>query len=177
MQQNQITSIIDNCNIMTAFNRVIKFYDPNKSKNRKTKVLDLSSFFSWAEADYVMFDVTKTRNLDGSVLNHKYDIIIYEPPCNKTFFANALEFSKTFTKILNIGGNIIVKLHDFKENMNGNNELKGTFDLKTIFESNEFYLQDQIIYRNRQSFTPYNNNSNFEVVHLYFMVFKKKIPT
>lgn len=176
MNQN-ITSIIDNCNIQTAFNRILKYYDPNKAKNRKTRVLDCSSFFSWTEEDYRLFDVTKTRNLYGSIKRNRYDIIVYEPPNNESFFTNAVESSKIFSRIINIGGNIIVKIKNFKSK---NDELKGTFDLKTIFESNKFYLHDQIIYKN----TPRQNRQNYiktdsvnAIVHLNFMIFKQKIPT
>jgi hypothetical protein len=177
MQQNQITSIIDNCDIHVAFSRVIKYYDPNKAKNRKTKVLDLSTFFSWTETDYKIFDITKTRNLNGSILDNHYDIIIYEPPANQSFFANTVESSKIFNKVLNIGGNILVKVKDFKTTTNGNAELKGSFDLKIIFESNDFYLFDQIIYKTRPSYNQHKSNNDNEITHLYFMIFKKKNPT
>ena len=177
MNQQNITSIIDNCNIQMAFNRVINHYDPNKAKNRKTKVLDFSSFFSWTEEDYRLFNVTKTRNLRGSILHNRYDIIIYEPPHNESFFANAVESSKTFGRILNIGGNIIVKVKNFKVHKNGNDELKGTFDIKTIFESNQFFLFDQIIFKNSPNYNRKNFANNNQIVHLNFMIFKKNNPS
>jgi len=176
IQETPITSIIDQCDIQTAFGRVIKYYDPNKAKNRKTKVLDFSSFFSWTENDYKIFDITKTRNLEGSILDNRYDIIIYEPPSNQTLFANAIESSKIFNKILNIGGNILIKVKDFKTNTNGNLELKGSFDLKIIFESNDFYLFEQIVYKTKTLFNQYKSNNNNEITNMYFMIFKKKNP-
>lgn len=177
MNQQNITSIIDNCNIQTAFNRVINHYDPNKAKNRKTKVLDFSSFFSWTEEDYRIFNVTKTRNPRGSISHNRYDIIIYEPPNNDSFFANAVESCKIFGRVLNIGGNIIVKVKNFKLNNNGNSELKGTYDLKTIFESNDFYLYDQIIFKNSPNYNRKKLGNNDSIVHLNFMIFKKKNPS
>ena len=177
IQETPITSIIDQCDIQTAFGRVIKYYDPNKAKNRKTKVLDFSSFFSWTENDYKIFDITKTRNLEGSILDNRYDIIIYEPPANQSLFVNAIESSKIFNKVLNIGGNILIKVKDFKTTTNGNSELKGSFDLKIIFESNDFYLFDQIVYKTRPSYNQHISNKDNEINHLYFMVFKKKNPS
>jgi len=177
MYQQNITSIIDNCDLQTAFSRVIKYFDPNKAKNRKTKVLDFSSFFSWTENDYKIFDIIKTRNSEGSVLDNRYDIIIYEPPVNQSLFSNAIESSKIFNKVLNIGGNILVKVKDFKTTTNGNAELKGSFDIKTIFESNDFYLFDQIVYKTRPTMNYHKSNNDNEITHLYFMIFKKKNPS
>ena len=177
MQQNQITSIIDNCDQNVAFKKILQIFDPNRSRNRKTKVLDFSSFFSWTENDYKIFDITKTRNLEGSILDNHYDIIIYEPPANQSLFVNAVESSKIFNKVLNIGGNILIKVKDFKTTTNGNSELKGSFDLKIIFESNDFYLFDQIVYKTRPSYNQHISNKDNEINHLYFMVFKKKNPS
>ena len=141
--QNQITSIIDQCDFITAFRRVINNFDPNRAKNRKTNILDCSSFFTWNETDYRLYNIIKSRNIDGSVCDTRYDLIIYDPPTNKTFIPNILENSKKFSNIINIGGCVIVKLKDFKID----NELKGCFNLQKIMESNDFYLSDQFIFK------------------------------
>lgn len=114
--------------------------------------------------------------MGGTVLDHRYDIIIYEPPTNKTMFADVIERSKIFNKIINIGGNIIVKIQDFKEiNENLQQQIYGSFDIRKIFESNDFYLHDQIIYKNNSNIKyRYNYNNDNQLNYFYFMIFKKK---
>jgi hypothetical protein len=175
ISSNNITSIIDSGNCQEAFNKILHFVDPNKAKNRKTKLLDCAMFISWTETDHKIFDIVKTRNLQNLVTTNKFDIIVYAPPDNKTFIANATQSSKYFSKIINIGGSIIAKIKDFNELNNGNNELKGHFDMKTIFESNDFYLENQVIFKNPRSFNQDNSNDN-QIVHQYFMIFKKRNP-
>jgi len=173
--QPTLTSIIDGgCDIQIAFNRILKYYDPNKGKNRKTKVLDCSNFLIWNENDLQLFDVEKTRNLTGFVATHRYDIILYDPPCNNSFFTATLESSKLFSSVLNIGGVVLVKAKDFKV-MNGiNNELKGNTDIAIIFNSNNFYLSDQFVYKHNK-LDDYKNKNEIQINHSYFMIFKKKI--
>lgn len=174
MQQNQITSIIDNCDLKTAFSKIIYNFDPNKTLNKKTKILDNTSFLTWNENDYRIFDITKTRNLQGFVLDNHYDIIITETLTNKSFLVHMIENSKIFSKILNKDGIVIVRVNNFQLE----NELKGTYDINTIFKSNNFFLINQIIYK--YPYNNYNNRNsniinNIKNIHTTFLIFKQKL--
>ena len=171
---NQLTSIIDSGNISQAFIRILSQYDPNRGKNHKSSILDCSNFFTWAELDYKLFNITKTRNLTGTATQTKYDLIIFEPNDNQTKFAKTIEYCKTFNNVINIGGCVIVKVKDYKENINGQQHIKGSFDVKLIFEANDFYLENNIVFKNSNQ---YNQQQNSDIQHSYFMIFKKKNPT
>ena len=64
---------------------------------------------------------------------------------------------------------VIVKIKDFKED--NSQELKGSYDIKIIFNSCDFTLTDQIIHKNNR----YNDfkGKNVGIVHSYFLIFKK----
>lgn len=167
-----INSVISNCSLVEAFNQVLNYFDPNKNKNYKSKILDCSYSLMWTEKDMKMYNLSHTKNLTGNVLSNKYDIIIYEPPRNKTFFQDAQNSSKIFNKVLNTEGLIITKTNDFKEK--GSNQLFGSFELYDIFTDSGFYLQDNIVYNfNKQSILCETFN-RAKIIHLYFMIFKKK---
>jgi hypothetical protein len=51
--------------------------------------------------------------------------------------------------------------------------LKGSYDLRQIFEINDFFLNDQIIYRYNKVMDHLDLNEKVEIVHSYFMIFKK----
>lgn len=173
LEQHNMRSIIDNgCDLRSAFSLVLNYFDPNKSCNRKTPVLDCSYSHIWNENDIKLYSIDQTKNLKGSVADKKYDIIIYEPPRNKTFFQDAQNSSKIFNNVINEDGMIIVKMNDFKER--GKSELRGSFDIWDIFSDNGFYLFDNIIYNYRNNYNAHINVfDRSEIVHLYFMIFKK----
>jgi len=171
-----IESVIgDGCDLITAFNRVLNYFDPNKNKNYKTKILDCSYSHMWTEKDIKLFNVEKTKNLTGSITNKRFDTIIYEPPRNKKFFIDATTSSKLFSKILKPNGIVIVKMNDFKEK--GSKELKGSFDIWDTFSDAGLYLHDNIVYKFHKPSNTFEVYDRAEVIHLYFMIFKKKIRT
>lgn len=173
LPQNKLTSVIDDrCDLRTAFHRVLSFYDPNKNKNKKTKVLDCTYSSLWNNKDYKMYAVNKTNNLTGYAKENKYSVIIYEAPRNKTFSTHSLKSAKIFKEIIKHYGIIIVKINDFKEK--GNEELKGPFDIKYSFDKNNFYLFDNIIYRHNTLNTSFESTYRSEIIHSYFMIFKPK---
>jgi len=165
----------DGCDLRTAFSRVLNYFDPNKSKNRKTRVLDCSHSHMWTEQDLKMYNIDKTKNLGGTVRDKRYDIILYEPPRNQTFYLDAQNSSKLFSKLLKEDGLAIVKMNDFKEK--GKAELRGSFDIWDIFSDAKFYLYDNIVYNFRPAYNPqFEVFDRAEIVHLYFMVFKRRHP-
>jgi len=163
--------ISDGCDLITAFNRVLSYFDPNKGKNYRTRVLDCSHSHMWTEKDMKMFNVDRTRNLTGTVSKKKFDVVIYEPPRNKTFYQDAIKSSKVFAKLLKPHGIIIVKMNDFKER--GSKELKGSFEIWDTFSSAGFYLHDNIVYNFHKPSNTCEVRDRAEIVHLYFMVFRK----
>lgn len=173
LKNRNIQSVIsDGCDLVTAFHRVLKYFDPNKNKNYKTKVLDCSYSHIWNEQDLKMFEITDTKNLSGFVLKNKFDLIIYEPPRNKNFYEDALNSSKTFFKVIKPEGVLIIKMNDFKEK--GSKELKGTFDVWDIFSDEGFYLYDNIVYNFNKPSNTCEVFDRSEIIHLCFMIFKKK---
>lgn len=168
-----INSVIDDgCDLVTAFNRVLNYFDPNKNKNYKTRVLDCSTSYMWTEKDIRLYEVDRTRNLKGSVLSKRFDTIIYEPPRNKRFYQDSIASSKEFAKIIKPEGIVIVKMNDFKEK--GSKELKGTFEVWDSFSDAGFYLFDNIVYNYHKASNVCGICGRSEIIHLYFMVFKKK---
>lgn len=163
--------ISDGCDLVTAFNRVISYFDPNKNRNYKTKVLDCSHSHMWTEKDMKLFNIESTRNKSGSVMNKKFDIVIYEPPRNKSFYQDSINSSKIFSKILKPKGIIIVKMNDFKER--GSKELKGSFEVWDSFSDAGFYLFDNIVYNFHKPSNTCEVHDRAEIIHLYFMIFKK----
>jgi len=171
--QRGINSVIsDGCDLITAFNRVINYFDPNKGKNVRTGVLDCSYSHMWTDKDMRLYHVDKTKNLTGTVSHKNFDVIIYEPPRNKTFYQDATNSSKVFSKILKPNGIIIIKMNDFKEK--GSKELKGSFDVWDIFSDAGLYLFDNIIYNFHKPSNTCEAFDRSEIIHLYFMIFKKK---
>lgn len=166
--RNNLNSVIDNGSIKSTFHTIIDQFDPNRSKNKKTKVLDCTHFHVWEERDNRLFNIDRTYNLNGYVKNKKYDMIIYEPNCNKSLAIITVEYGKVFQNILKKSGVLIVKTKDFKIG----EELKGSFDVRLSLEACKLYLNNQIIYKGR------NNNKDDEkdvdIVHTYFMIFKKR---
>lgn len=173
LNKPSINSVIsDGCNLVTAFTRVLTYFDPNKGKNFKTRVLDCSYSHMWTEEDIRLFNVERTKNLTGTVLNKTYDIVIYEPPRNKTFFQDAVNSSKVFSRLLNPNGIIIVKMNDFKEA--GSKELRGSFEIWDTFSDVGLYLHDNIVYNFHKPSNTCEVYDRAEIIHLYFMIFKKK---
>jgi len=169
--KNLLSVIDDRCDIKTAFEKTLNFFDPNKNKNRKTKILDCTYTYLWNENLYKRYDVTRTNNINGYALENKYPLIIYEPPHNNTFNVSVTNAVYKFKNLLYDDGIIIVKINDFKEK--GKLILKGSYDLRQIFEINDFFLNDQIIYRYNKVMDHLDLNEKVEIVHSYFMIFKK----
>jgi len=170
---NKIQSVIENCDVKTAFIKVVDFFDPNRGKNQKTNILDFSNLFIWNDRDINLYNVTKTRNMN-SASQKRFDLILYEPPYNKTYITNATEASKTFHAVLNDRGVVIIKTTDFKANTP---KLIGGYDLKFVMEINDFYLSDQLIYKynfkNAGNTKKEPQNNAVDTIHFYFMIFRK----
>jgi 16S rRNA G966 N2-methylase RsmD len=164
--------ISDGCDLKTAFSRVLNYFDPNKNRNKKTKVLDNSFSPIWSDKDTKLFEINRSKNLTGSVTDNIYDIVIYEPPRNKNFYNDATESSKVFNKIIKTDGILIIKMNDFKEK--GSRELRGSFEIWDIFNEAGYYLYDNVVYNFFKSSNNCETTDRSEIVHLYFMVFKKK---
>jgi hypothetical protein len=173
-RNSEIQSVIsDGCDLRTAFSRVLNYFDPNKSRNRKTRVLDCSYSHMWTENDMKMFKIQKTNNTRGSVKDKTFDIIFYEPPRNQNFYKHSINSSKTFNKVINPKGTVIVKMNDFKEK--GKNELRGSFEIWDTFSDAGLYLYDNIVYKfNKPSNDDLKVYDRAKIIHLYFMIFKKK---
>lgn len=168
-----INSVIsDGCDLSTAFNRVLSYFDPNKGKNFKSKILDCSYSIILSEKDTRLFHIDKTKNITGTVSNNRFDIIVYEPPRNKNFYQDSVNSSKAFSRLLKQDGIVIVKMNDFKEK--GSSRLQGSFEVWDVFSDSGFYIFDNIVYN---FFKPSNTCEVYdraEIIHLYFMIFKKK---
>lgn len=174
---NTFSSIIDGSNkdLKTVFFEVISRFDPNKSQNKKTKVLDCSTTYIWTEEDVKRnYNITKTRNFNG-LKNNTFDVVIFEPPTDKNFSVISTEYAGVFYSLLEDNGSAIVKVKDFKEGK----ELKGSYNIQTIFNSCNFYLNDKIIYKYKNSYgcdsSGNNKNDKGNINYCYFLVFLKKI--
>lgn len=167
-----INSVIsDGCDLSTAFRRVLSYFDPNKGKNFKSRILDCSYSLMLLEKDSRLFQIDKTKNITGTVSNNRFDIVVYEPPRNQNFYKDASKSSKSFTRLLKQDGIVIVKMNDFKEK--GSNRLQGSFEVWDVFSDAGLYLFDNIVYN---FFKPSNTCEVYdraEIIHLYFMIFKK----
>jgi len=163
--------INDGCDLATAFNRVLGYFDPNKGKNFRSRVLDCSYSLMLNEKDSRLFNIDKTKNLTGTVAGNKFDIIVYEPPRNQNFYQDAVNSSKAFAKILKPEGIVIVKMNDFKEKRS--DKLQGSFEVWDIFSDTGFYLGDNIVYNFYKPSNTCEVYDRAEIIHLYFMIFKK----
>jgi hypothetical protein len=65
-------------------------------------------------------------------------------------------------------------MNDFKEK--GVQKLKGSFEIWDIFSKNNFFLYDNIIYKYNKTLNHLNVFDRSEIIHLYFMIFKKNKP-
>jgi hypothetical protein len=167
----KLLSVIDSNDGKRCFNRIITTFDPNKNRNQKTKVLDLSNLNFWTEDDYRLFYIQKTKNVNGTVKDETFDIIIYEPPKNKSFISTTVNYSKIFKTLLNKNGVVVVKVSDFRQN----EYLKGTFDIWDIFDKCNFYLHDNIIIKNKyDNYFDEDVIGSCKIVHFNYMVFKYK---
>jgi len=170
-----LDSVISNgCDLRTAFSQVINYFDPNRNKNEKTRVLDSTLSYIWTEQDLNRFIIDKTNNLNGQVRDVFYDIITYEPSKNSLFEQESFNACLIFKEILSKNGIIIVKMNDFKEK--GVPKLKGSFEIWDIFSKNNFFLYDNIIYKYNKTLNHLNVFDRSEIIHLYFMIFKKNKP-
>lgn len=118
-----------------------------------------------------MFDVVKTNRLTGTALEKKYGIIIYEPPKNKAFMTSMKDNSKKLKRLLVPHGILIGKVADFKDK---GQRLRGSYDMKEVFEHAGFFLTDQIIYRYNHTTMDSPEAKEAKIVHSYFMIFKPK---
>lgn len=166
-----INSILnESYDIKTVFEIIINFFDPFKNKNYKTKVLDMTNSYYWTEKNTNRFYITKTNNIKGYAKEKKYNIIIYEPPRNKKFDIELKNYTKLFNNLLYKHGIVIVRVSDFRYE----NKIKGTFNIKEIFENKYFYLYDNIIYKNQYTYDVnelYINHS--KIIHSNFLIFKR----
>jgi len=170
--QNLKSVISDGCDLITAFGKILTYFDPNKNKNYKSKILDCSYSQLWNEKDMRLYSISQTKNLTGNITNNKFDIIVYEPPRNKTFYQDAINSSKIFAKLLKPDGIIIVKMNDFKEG--SSKVLCGSFEIWDIFSDAGFYIHDNIVYNFHRPSNTSEVHDRTEIVHMYFMIFKKK---
>jgi len=171
-KQSMNSVISDGCDLITAFNRVLNYYDPNKGKNYKTSILDCSYSHMWTEKDVRLYSVSKTKNLTGTIETKRFDVAIYEPPRNNTFYKDSKNSARVFSKVLKPNGMIIVKMNDFKEK--GSNVLQGSFEVWDTFSDEGFYLYDNIVYNFHKPSNTCDVKDRAEIIHLYFMIFKKK---
>lgn len=170
-----IFSVIDDrCDVRVAFSRIIQYYDPNKSKNRKTKVLDFTNAYRWVEKQaQQLYNITSTRNLGGIPNKKDFDIIIYEPVRDKKFYTMACTHSGIFKKILSNRGLVLVRASDFR--VKGKSQLMGSYEVQKAFIENGYYLSDKIIYRHQTQYNDCEFGVNeVKLVHSYFMVFRIK---
>lgn len=170
---NKLYSIInESYDIKTIFEIIINFFDPFKNKNYKPKVLDMSNSYYWTEKNINRFDLVKTNNIEGYAKEKKYNIIIYEPPRNKKFDIELNNYSNNFYNLLYKNGIVIVRVGDFRYN----GKIKGSFDIKEIFENYNFYLYDNIIYKNQISYDKdsYIFNNYSKIIHSNFLIFKRQ---
>lgn len=164
--------ISDGCDLSTAFNKVLSYFDPNKGKNFRSKILDCSYSLMISEKDLMLYYIHKTKNITGTVSNNQYDIIVYEPPRKQNFYQDSINSSKAFKKLLKPNGIIIVKSNDFKEKWSS--KLQGSFEVWDIFSDNGFYLFDNIVYNFHKPSNTCDVYDRSEIIHMYFMIFKKK---
>lgn len=171
LYNESIQSVIvnDRCDLQSAFRKIIWYYDPNKCQNFKTNVLDCSYSLTWNEKDIKLFKIDSKRNLNG--VNKNYDLIVYEPPKNKNFYIDITNSTKLFKKLLSKNGALIIKTNDFRTK--GTKELKGCFEVWDIVSNEGFYLTDNIIYTFDRSSFQNSNSKSINIVHLYFLIFKK----
>lgn len=168
-------SVISDCDTQTACFKILNYFDPNRGKNYKTKILNVSNINICNENNIKYYNITSTKNLSGYVRFNKFDMILYEPPYNKTLIKQTFEYAKIFKEIINNNGLIICKVNDFK--IGNQDELNGSFELqKTMLESG-FYLSNKIIYRynpHGKYLSSFENTDKFTITHFYFMIFKRK---
>jgi len=126
----------------------------------------------WTEKDVRLYSVSKTKNLTGTIETKRFDVAIYEPPRNNTFYKDSKNSARVFSKVLKPNGMIIVKMNDFKEK--GSNVLQGSFEVWDTFSDEGFYLYDNIVYNFHKPSNTYDVKDRAEIIHLYFMIFKKK---
>lgn len=175
MQTFTSSNIIDGNNkeLKTVFCDIISTVDPNKSDNKKTNILDCSISHSWSEQDYKNYNIKKTRNFSG-LKNNTFDVVIFEPPTDKNFSVISTEYAGEFYKLLEDNGAAIVKVKDYKQNK----ELKGSYDIQTIFNSCNFYLNDKIIYKYKVGYgCESSGNTKVQkqnINYCYFLIFFKK---
>ena len=168
--QKELHSVIDSrVDINTAFMEILDKYDSRT--NQRPKLLDTTGFLNWTMYDDNMYNIDKTRNLGGYVKDKSYSIIIYECSKNSKYLSDAKRASLLFRTQLLSGGILIVKANDFRVR----GRIKGTFEVKTLFEKAGFYLTDNIIYRHNinrhfENDAPVYQHS--EIVHSNFLVFK-----
>ena len=168
------SSIIDGANkdLKKVFGEIVTYFDPNKSQNKKTKVLDCSITHIWSEDDYKQkYQITKTRNFNG-LKNNTFDVVIFEPPIDKNFSVISTEYAGVFYKLIEDNGVVIVKVKDFKEDK----ELKGSYNIQTIFNSCNFYLNNKIIYKYKDTYNNLcqQNKKDSNINYCYFLIFFKK---
>lgn len=168
---DNLPSIINNDNINKTFETILNFFDPFKSKNYKTKVLDVTNLYYWNENTIRLYDVTKTNKINGSAKDKKYNVIIFEPPRNRNFDNVLKEYINIFYNMLYRNGIIIVRINDFK--IKG--YLRGSYDIKNVCEKNNLYLSDVIVYKNKTNTLKTISTKNVNIIHSSFMIFKRKI--
>ena len=167
-----INSVIsDGCDLSTAFRRVLSYFDPNKGKNFKSRILDCSYSLMLLEKDSRLFHIDKTKNITGTVSNNRFDIVVYEPPRNQKFYLDVSNSSKSFARLLKQDGIVIVKTNDFKEK--GSSRLQGSFEIWDVFSDAGLYLFDNIVYNFHKPSNTCEVYDRSEIIHLYFMIFKK----
>jgi hypothetical protein len=168
-ESSKLTSLVDTPDVSTILSNILVFFDPYKYSNTKTRILDMSNAFNWPEKSNHMYSVVQTHNISGSAKDLRYNVIIYEPPRNKTFGASLEKHVNVFKDLLYDHGVIIVKMRDFRLD----DELKGSFDITQEF-SKHFRLCDNIVYKNPHSYRVERIDNNYsKIIHSNVLVFKK----
>jgi len=167
----ELFSVIDTrVDINVALMSILDKYDSNT--NQRPRLLDTTGFLNWTIHDNNMYNIDKTRNLSGYVKDKSYGIIIYECAKNNKYLTDARRASLLFRTLLLSGGILIVKANDFRVR----GRLRGTFEIKELFENAGFYLTDNIIYRHNIN-RHFDNDApvyqHSEIVHSNFLVFKQ----
>lgn len=163
-----LNSVIDTFDYKTAFECILNFFDPFKTKNRKTKVLDMGTSYYWND-DQNLYDVTKTKNIHGYAKDKKYNIIIYEPPKNIKFQSETKIMAELFRNMLFGHGIVVVKITDFRVN----DELKGTYEITNVFKETGYVLFDNIICKTNRT-TEDVSNSHSLIQHYNYLIFKRE---
>lgn len=136
------------------YKKVIEFYDPNKSKNKKTNILNLAYSINIQPEN--KYNITSNRN-DADGL---YDLILYECPKNKTYLKSTIDHKSLFYNVLSKSGHLIIKSQDFI-NTSG---LHGSFEIINSLDEFNIVFNINVI-----------NKTIDNIKHFNLLVFRKNL--